>query len=132
MRKLIFAVAGLFSLIGTSAHSSTLEGVAKNCHTWSTVNFGSDLNSLTSLDQFKVGVCIGYMSAFRDAGATNCLIQKQKSDHNFAAFHFHENYSIQQLAQLTLNYKRDNPDKWGWIPALVAADIATNGKCDKP
>jgi hypothetical protein len=131
MRKLIFAVAGLFSLIGTSAHSFTVEGVAKICHTWSKINFSAEISGLNQKEQLEVGLCMGYMAAFRDAGSTNCLIQGQDQEHTFAAFHFHENYSIEQLAPLTLNYKRDNPDKWGWNLALVAVDIATNGKCNK-
>lgn len=130
MRKLIFAIAGLFSLIATSAHSFTLEGIAKSCHPWSKTNFSYDISGLDLEEQLAVGVCIDYMAAFRDARNMNCGFQKQLPDLKVAAFHFHSNYSIQQLAQIALNYKRDNPDEWGYNSAQIAFKMLPNAKCD--
>ena len=127
MRKQIFGAAALFCLCGTPAHSYTLENIAEVCHAWSEANFSDIVDEEQRLD---VGVCLGYFAAFKAAGAVNCMIKEQRPNWTFAAFGFHNNYRVEQLVQLTLNFKRDNPDKWGLSPALLAAEILPNAKCD--
>ena len=131
MRKLIFSVVtALFCSFGTATYSFTLEGIVEQCHIWSKTNFSYDLNKLAPFERFNVGVCIGYMSAFKDAGIFNCALKKGNLAGKFPAFNFHENYNTQQLAQLTLNFKRDNPEKWKHNPADLAFDMLPNGKCN--
>jgi len=127
MRKVIFGVIAMLCLSGTPAHSYTLESIAETCHAWSEANFSGNVDGE---QMFNVGICIGYFGAFRDGGVMNCLIQKQLPDFKFAAYGFHNNYSIKQLAQLTLNFKRDNPDKWDFNPAILASEMLPNAKCD--
>jgi hypothetical protein len=127
MRKVIFGVIAMLCLSGMPAHSFTLEGIAQTCHAWSESNFAASIDRELELD---TGTCIGFFGAFRDAGVMNCMLQKQLPDLKFAAYGFHNNYSIKQLVQLTLNFKRDNPDKWDVSPAVLWLEILPNPKCD--
>ena len=127
MLKLIFGASALLCLSGMPAHSFTLENIAEICHPWSEANFSTNVNPEMELD---VGICIGYFGAFREAGAVNCMIKKQVPEIAVSAFGLHNNYSVEQLVQFTLNFKRDNPDKWQVSPAIIASKILPNAKCE--
>ena len=128
MRKQIFGAAALLCLSVTPAHSYTLEKIAENCQRWSEVNFSDNLRGDKEL--LDMASCFGYFTAFKTGGALNCMIKKEFPDLQFFAFGAHNNYSVEQLVQFTLNFKRDNPDKWGYSPALLADTMLPNAKCD--
>lgn len=135
MRKQIFGAAALFCLSGTPAHSFTLEQVADMCIPWSEVNFSFEIERLDRVKRNRAMMCMSYMEAFREAGDTNCYLREAVREHGqpdmvFAAFDFHRNYSSQQLAQFTLNFKRDTPDKWDLPVSVLAKEMLPDAKCD--
>ena len=131
MRHLILSLFALFCLCGTAkAAPVTLYKVYEACATWSDINFSMEPKS--GAERVDVTYCLAYMQAWRDAAHVNCIWKELQPDHEVsAAFHRFNNLSPKQLAQLTVNYAKSNPEKWeigfASLGGLITNDV---GKCN--
>jgi len=133
MRNFIFALAALFFIFETDAKAASLQTLFVNCSIWADNDFSTEFSSddLDTVEPVKVAGCLFYLSAWRDGAKFNCYLRANRQpEMENAAFGFFNNLSIEQLAQMIINFAKEHPELWDENPSYMTPAIAPSGKCE--
>jgi len=133
MRNFIFALAAMFCFLGTGVKAMTLQTLYTSCLAWADIGFAHKFNvaELGAEKTVKVVGCMTYLSAWRDASGMNCYVREHHHpEMGQAAFGFSNNINPEQLAQMTINFAKVNPELWDANPSYMYDAIAPSGKCE--
>ena len=120
MRNLIFTMFSLLFFV-TQSEAATLESMYKECAVWSNLDFA---DKAPAEKLANVVACRSYMIAWRDAAFVNCSWVQEGMPFKNAAFGMFNNLSVEQLAQLTVNYAKQHPENWDANVASLWFEIA--------